>query len=289
MRANRFFAASLTALTIVLGAALAAGKASAEAAGEWPTKVDAVYTLHFSGLGELGKFRYQSQIQGAEYTINGSAEIKIPLVYHWSAKVAGHGRLHGDDINPAGYTFTSESKPIVGGKKHLAIRLGLTDRAVTQVNIVPPHNPGGAHYVPVKPEHLKSVTDPLTAVMMMTRVRSGAPCGQRFSLFDGKQRFDLATSAAGQQAVHETRPSGQPAVGYLCKVRYTPVAGFKDTEDFRNNINSSNVEVALRPVPSANLLVPYKVTVATKWGTATMQLHRMDIVAPGQRQIALVH
>jgi hypothetical protein len=54
-------------------------------------------------------------------------------------------------------------------------------------------------------------------------------------------------------------------------------------------IEKTDIEVALRPVPSANLLVPYRVTVATKWGTGTMLLQRMDIVAPGQKQIALVH
>ena len=143
--------------------------------------------------------------------------------------------------------------------------------------------------MPIKPEHLKSVIDPLTAVLVTTRAKGGSPCGRRLAIFDGKQRFDLLTTPAGQQKVPEARPSGQPAIGYVCKVRYVPVAGYKDTEDFRSTINNSSAEIALRPVPSANLLVPYRITVATKWGTATMMLHRMDIVTPGQKQIALVH
>jgi hypothetical protein len=136
---------------------------------------------------------------------------------------------------------------------------------------------------------MKNIVDPLTALMLTTRAKGGSPCGRRIPVFDGKQRYDLLTSSAGQQKVPETLPSGQPGIGYVCKVRYMPVAGFKDTEDMRNMVHNSSAEVALRPVPSANLLVPYRITVVTKWGTATMLLKRMDIVTPEQKQIALVH
>lgn len=283
---NSRFAAGLASIALLPGYCL---PAAAEPAASWPARVDAHYSLQFTGLGEVGTFRYRSQFQGNDYTMTGNAEVKVPLIYKWSSSISGSGTLVGDEPRPATYLFSSQGKPVIGGAKRLSVRLGLKDRAVTQVNIVPPHNPGGAHYVPVKPEHLQSVIDPLTAVLTMTHARGGSPCGRRMAIFDGKQRFDLLTSPAGQQKVAEARPSGQPAIGYLCKVRYIPVGGFKDTEDFRSMINNSSAEIALRPVPSANLLVPYRITVSTKWGTGTMVLRRMDIEAPGQKQIALVH
>lgn len=276
---------------LVLAAGLlgAVSPVAAENVAPWPTRVNAAYSLHFTGFGELGKFNFQSQILGNDYSITGDATVKVPLIYTWASKLNGSGRLAGEEPQPAAYTFASQGKPVIGGTKHLSVRMGFKDSAIQQLNIVPPSSPSGAHYVPLKPEHLKNVFDPLTAVMITTRAKGGSPCGRKIPIFDGKQRFDLLTSSAGQQKVPEARPSGQPPIGYVCKVRYIPVAGYKDNEDTRNMINNSSAEIALRPVPSANLLVPYRISVVTKWGTATMLLQRMDIVTPEQKQIALVH
>jgi hypothetical protein len=283
----RLTAGALSCLVAIATVPLPAARA--EPATPWPTQVTAVYSLHFTGFGELGKFKFQSRIQGNQYTITGNADVKVPLIYTWSSTMNGGGNLAGEEPHPTAYTFSSHGKPIIGGSKSLNVRMGFKDRAVEQLSVVPPGSTGAASFVPLKPEHLKNILDPLTAVMVTTRAKAGSPCGRRIPIFDGKQRFDLITSPAGQQRVPEARPSGQPAIGYVCKVRYIPVAGFKDSEDHRNMVNNSTAEIALRPVPSANLLVPYRITVATKWGTGSMLLQRMDIVTPEQKQIALVH
>jgi hypothetical protein len=261
----------------------------AEQAQPWAVKVSAAYTLNFTGFGELGKFNFQSQIQGNEYSISGDADVKVPLLYTWSSKLNGSGKIAGDEPRPAAYTFSSQGKAVIGGTKNLSVRMGFKDASVTALNIIPPSAPGGAHYIPLTAEHLKNVVDPLSAVMVSTRAKGGSPCGRRIPIFDGKQRFDLLTTSAGQQKVPEARPSGQPSIGFICKVRYIPIAGYKDNEDTRNMVNNSSIEVALQPVPSANLFVPYRITVVTKYGTATMLLKRMDITTPEQKQIALVH
>lgn len=284
LKISTLAAAVALVLPNLLGAA-----AQAKSASTWPTQVNALYSLHFTGFGELGKFKFNSQIMGDTYTIDGSADVKVPLIYTWSTKLNGSGTLTSEDPAPATYTFNSHGKPVIGGAKTLGIRLGFKDQAVNLLSVVPPGSSGGANFVPIKPEHLKNIIDPLTAIMMTTRDKGGSPCGRRLPIFDGKQRFDLLTTSAGQQKVPETRPSGQPQIGFVCRVRYVPVAGYKDTEDMRNMVNNSTAEIALRPVPSANLLVPYRITVSTKWGTATMLLKRMDIVTPEQKQIALVH
>ena len=67
--------------------------ARAEQAVSWPTRIEAHYSLHFTGLGQLGKLHYQSQFMGNDYTIIGNAEVKIPLIYTWTSKVSGSGRI----------------------------------------------------------------------------------------------------------------------------------------------------------------------------------------------------
>jgi hypothetical protein len=49
------------------------------------------------------------------------------------------------------------------------------------------------------------------------------------------------------------------------------------------------IEVSLRPVPSANVLVPYQITIPTMIGYATIVSKRVEIQAPGLPQIALLH
>ncbi len=280
---------SIARATAVAVTLLIAARAAAEPVQSWPTKVTASYKLSFTGFGEVGKLEFQSQVDGAAYTSTGTAEVKVPLIYAWSSNIGGAGKLVADEPKPLTYSFSSKGKPIIGAAKHNSIRLGFKDNIVNQVNITPPHNPDGPKYVPILPEHMKNALDPLTAVMTFTRVNGSSPCARRIPIFDGKQRFDLIMTSAGQQKVAETRPSGQPGIGYLCKVRYFPIAGHKNNDETKSASDKTDIEVALRPIPSANLLVPYRVTVATKYGTGTMLLQRMDIVAPGQKQIALVH
>jgi hypothetical protein len=278
-----------TAAAMIVAGATVGLPVRAEPSQPWPTQVSATYALSFTGFGELGHFKFESVIQGNDYSATGTADVKVPVVYTWLGKLNGSGKLAGEDVHPSAYTFSSQGKAVIGATKHHSIRMSFKDNSVAQVNVIPPSSPGGAGYVPLRPENFKDAFDPLTAVMVMSRVKGTNPCARRIPIFDGKQRFDLLVSSSGQQKVSEARPSGQPSIGYLCKVRYIPIAGHKDNDDTRNMASNNGIEVALRPVPSAGLLVPYRITVPTKWGTASMVLQRMDIVTPGQKQIALVH
>ncbi len=277
------------ASAFIVSCSMAASPLHAAPAQPWPIQVTAAYSISFTGFGEVGKFNFQSRVNGTEYSVTGDADIKVPLIYAWMSKLSGSGKLLGEEPKPAAYTFNSQGKAIIGGTKHQGVRMSFRDSSVSNVSIVPPSSPGGAGYVPLRPENLKDALDPLTAVMVLSRAKGATPCGRRIPIFDGKQRFDLLMTSAGQQRVAEARPSGQPGVGYLCRVRYIPIAGYKNNEETRQLATNGSIQVALRPIPSANLLVPYRITVETKVGTATMVLQRMDIVTPGQKQIALVH
>jgi hypothetical protein len=274
---TRNFAATARA-AVMMSSCLLAGAATSEPVAPWPTQVNALYTLHFTGFGELGKFKFHSQIQGNDYSINGSAEVKVPLIYTWTSAITGNGKLSSDEPQPATYTFSSHGKPVIGGAKHLNVRLGFKESAVNNTSIIPPNNPGGAHYVPIKPEHLKSVIDPLTAVLVTTRAKGGSPCGRRLAIFDGKQRFDLLTTPAGQQKAGST-PSGQPATaGAKCAIF---VAGYG--YQISASINNSSARSRRRfPAPIAGAVPHHGCTMGNRHDDAPL----MDIVTPGQKQIA---
>ena len=49
---------------------------------------------------------------------------------------------------------------------------------------------------------------------------------------------------------------------------------------------SQDIEISLRPVPSANLFVPHQIVIPTGAGTATLTAVRIQIVTPRNEQIA---
>jgi hypothetical protein len=288
--AVRFSVAAAVSILVCLAAAPVHAQRPAEPVTDWPSQVSAAYKISFSAFGDIGTFSFQSKVTPDGYALTSSADIKVPLVYKWAAKVTASGKLAGDKPVPSDYFFQSSGRPVIGSERTQSIRMALRDRAVATITILPPSSSGGPGYVPLTPAHKRDVLDPLTAVLAMSRVKGdGNPCNRKLEIFDGKTRFDLVLSPGGQARVPETKPSGQPVMGAVCNVRYVPVGGFKDNEDSRRMANQTGMKIAFRPVPSANLVVPYQIVVPTVAGTATVTLQRMDITAAGQKQIALVH
>ena len=84
-------------------------------------------------------------------------------------------------------------------------------------------------------------------------------------------------------------PSGQPDVAYVCRVRYLPIAGHKIDSETKFMAANDAIEVALRPVPSANVFVPYQINIPTMAGSAVITSKRVEIITPGKPQIAMLY
>ena len=66
-------------------------------------------------------------------------------------------------------------------------------------------------------------------------------------------------SRKGEMQVTEQQPSGQPGVAHVCRVRYLPIAGHKIDSETKFMAANDAIEVALRPIPSANVFIPYQI------------------------------
>jgi hypothetical protein len=86
---------------------------------------------------------------------------------------------------------------------------------------------------------------------------------------------------SGQQAGVQT------PTAYVCRVKYLPIAGHKIDSVTEFMAANDNIEVALLPFPSANVFVPYQITVPTLAGSATLVSKRVDIAPLGGPRIAL--
>jgi Protein of unknown function (DUF3108) len=287
---RRLGVAVASLLSVAIATQVHAQRAMPTSGSDWPSQVRAAYSINFGAFGDIGTFNFQSSMTPDGYVLNANADLKVPLLFTWATRMSSDGRIAGEKPLPTSYNFQAVARPVIGGERGQTIRMGFRDQKVTALTIVPPSPAPGPEFVPLTEASTHDALDPLAAILAMSRVKGDAnPCNRRLAIFDGKQRFDLVLTAAGQQRVPEVRPSGQPVMGPVCNVRYVPVAGFKDNAETSRLSKENGIQIAFRPVPSANLVVPYQITVPTPAGTATITLQRMDIVAPGEKQIALVH
>lgn len=272
-----------TALLFLAIPATAPIGAASSLGGDWPSAVIANYKITFNGF-ELGNFRFQSQIGDATYALDGNAELSALLgAFSWQGITRSTGKVDGDVPRPGGYSFAYRSSSKTG-----SIVMGFDKTGVRDVKTVPPPEPA-PEIIPVRAHHLKGTLDPLSAVMALTRSTGANPCDRRLAIFDGKQRFDLALSFRRQQRVVETKPSGQPDMGFVCAVRYIPIAGYKDNDETRSMSETASIEVLLRPVPSANLFVPHQISIPTIAGVAVLTADRVEIKTGKSGDIALVN
>ena len=263
-------------------AAIVTGPQTA-AAEAWPANVRAVYDINFNGFN-VGTFEFQSQAEQQSYTLLGNARLSVLLgAFTWDGETRSFGLIVKQEPKPASFTFDFRSNLRAGSTK-----LGFANGAVTNIAHLPPEPPK-PDIIPVREQHLKGVIDPLSAIMVISRGSSANPCDRRIPIFDGKERFDLVFSYKRDMRVVEQAPSGQPDVAHVCRVKYLPIAGHKIDSDTSFMAASNEIEVALRPIPSANVFIPYQISIPTMAGSATIVSKRVEIVSPGKPQIALLH
>ena len=255
----------------------------AAAAEPWPHEVQALYKVRFNGF-EIGTFEFNATVNAQTYVLTGNAQLSALLgTLSWKGETRAAGTLAAHAPKPAGYTFDFN-----GIGKNGSIRMSFAGDAITNVSHAPPLEPQ-PDTVPVRDEHLKGVLDPLTAVMALARSSNGSACGRKLAVFDGRQRFDLMLTFSREERVVEAKPSGQPDTAVVCRVQFIPLSGHKMNAETQHMASTDGIELVLRPVPSANLFVPYQITIPTIAGSATLTSHWVQITTERRGQIALVY
>ena len=271
------------ALVVVTTALLAFAGSGTAASEPWPHEVQAHYKVRFNGF-EVGTFEFNASVNGQAYVLTGNAQLSALLgALSWKGETRAAGTLTPQVPKPAGYTFDFN-----GIGKTGSIKMSFAGDSIASVSHTPPVQPQ-PDIVPVREEQLKGVFDPLTAVMAIARSTASSPCGRRISIFDGRQRFDLVLTFAREERVVESKPSGQPDTAVVCRVQFIPVSGHKMNAETQHMASSEGIELTLRPVPSANLFVPYQITIPTIAGSATLTSHWVQITTGRRAQIALVY
>lgn len=247
----------------------------------WAPSVHAVYALRYNGIG-VGKLDIKSRANAHAYAVSGSGKVSAFFgLITWAGASSVSGTIdHGIPV-PSSYALDWK-KNSKGG--HIA--LGFTGRKATAVTVDPP---SGDHpdTIPLKPEHMNGALDPLSAVLILTRADSRAPCDRRAEIFDGKQRYDLVFTLKRHIRIPPPASGGASQIGFVCRADYVPIAGHRDNDATRSYVANHETEVVMRPLPGMKFLIPYSVSIPTPWGTGSMTTERIEITTPEGTQVAL--
>ncbi len=264
----------------VIGAAVLVAGSVQGAAAQDVRSVEAQYDVSFAGVS-IGDFNFNSEIDGQRYTIKSSTSIKLLLgTFKWASRSMTEGVVR-DAVTPNAFEFNYDSN-----RKQFRTAVRFARGDVAAIDNDPPVKPSRKR-VPLRPEHLKNVMDPMSAIMAMTRGAKRNPCQGTFEVFEGRVRFKLSLESKGKRRIVERGNSGQPRVGYLCRIRFTPIAGHKRDKTIQQLARNNDIEVVLRPVPKADLFVPYLITVPTGYGTVAIASRRVEIIGEQRERIAL--
>lgn len=281
----------LRAVGLALLAAVASlASLSGAAAQISDSRVVAVYDVRYNGVS-LGQLNFTSTVKGSSYELQTDTKLKLPLLgsifesLNWRGLSQSRGSVLDSEPHPASYHFDYK-----GGGKQGAVDMAFAGDAVTSVSRYPDRELSAA-FVPVEPEQLRNVVDPMTAVMLISRKGAShrSACARTFPIYDGEQRFNLALSYKRAVQVKRDESGGYEGPVIVCRVRYQPISGYKpNKEDVQQMAANKNIELWLMPLPGSRNYAPYRVVLPLPYGEAGIDLAHFRMENPAGRQVALV-
>ena len=266
------------AIGLIVAGALSAGGALAEDAGRAATRVTANYGVYWAGL-HFGDIRVDIAVRGSDYEMKGDGEFSGlgGLIYKWSGGTTSAGKLGRSGPQPSLYTLS-----YAGGNKHGEVRMSFSGGAVSGVSTLPKKRPN-PKIIPVTPEQLRGVLDPMTGALL--RLRPNLPdadlkiCEETIPAFDGKLRFNLVLEPKRQARVESKTPDGYSGLAAVCGVKFVPISGFRPGDrgiDFMS-AHADEIEVWLVPLPGTALYLPYRISVPTAFGSGTGEMISFEV------------
>lgn len=270
----------LSALTMALASVTVMGKG---AYGK-DQKITAAYSINFNGIS-IGDFKLVSNFWKGNYEMKARASISLlgGLLFEWRGNTESTGRLTSNRPRPDSFSFVFKTSD-----KRGKIDVAFANDRVAQLAINPPQSKSSRR-IPVTRAHMRSVVDPLSAVVMLSKTGLGKNgrqvCNDSIPIFDGNARYDLKLSYKGARQVSSRNFKGK---AYVCKVKFVPIAGHKRGDDESEFAAKTNdIEVWMIPLRKAGIYVPHYIQIPTQIGTASLSASRFNVEPVGRKDAML--
>jgi hypothetical protein len=247
------------AVFVALAVSLAAG--SPANAAEATSRTD--YAIAIAGF-PVARAIFHSRRSDHDYDIEAEiASVGLTdLIAQTSAEMVSSGTLRDGEWRPERFYFRYRY-----GKRSRRFETEFKAGDVVSTIVEPlPALRRRKNWVPIRPEHLRAVTDPVAGLV---RAANRDPCRSPIPIYDGEARIDLLLDAKRQQNFVTDGYRGQVVV---CAIRYEPRSGYRrDHRDMNYVRRLKSMEIWFAKSTTMNVYAPVFLSVPTNYGTLTIK------------------
>ena len=250
----------LTPVAALLGAALAlAGPVRAE-------PVSASYVVYFGGMHVLNaEAKWERGAGGYRLTAEAEAQGFLGWLNPWKGTTESHGQLAAGKVVPSHHLNwgTSDDSESEGPR---LVELSYDDAGdIVDTLVQPEQDWEGRHPLPA--DAGKGTLDPLSVIAGISELlQAGGRCEGSFAVFDGRKRYDLIVSDAGERMLEPTSYSIYAGPARGCKLDYRMLGGHKIERNRYVETARERVVWVARPAEGAPL-IPVRLEIETAYGT----------------------
>jgi len=271
IRRPAFCKAGLTA------AILMAALPGAQAASPPPdTRIVIQYSISMIGV-PVGRITWAIDLGPNSYqtTASGKASRAVSILVNGEGRVAVQGAFEADRAAPSFF-----SSNVIDDGDTTGLRMTFENGNVKALRIDDP--PDKAVRIPVNDEHLRNVTDPLSAMLIPATAESPplspGQCNRSLSIFDGQRRYDLALSYKRMDKLKLERGYNGPAL--VCAVVLHPIAGYRPDSLLVKYVGGrTGLEIWFMPIEGTPIVLPGLLKMPTGVGTLEIEGERLDRTA----------
>lgn len=229
------------------------------------------YTVSLFGL-TLARTSFTSTVDGQSFSIKGSiASAGVArIIDDTKGTTSVSGLLTPDGARPQSFLVAYTS-----GKKKKRTAIAFSGDTVSHTENIPPLKKH-KNWVPLGPDDLKAVTDPLSLTLVKAEAAS-AVCNHTLKYYDGELRADIRLSYA---ATAPWSVPGYTGKAIVCNAHFVPVAGYRTTNSALKFLrDKSRITISFVPMGKTGIYAPVAASVGTKIGTVEV---RADKFTAGQ-------
>ncbi|MCQ8783865.1 DUF3108 domain-containing protein [Mangrovibrevibacter kandeliae] len=247
----------LPILVSLLAAFALAGPLHAE-----PRVYHTSYNVSLIGL-PVAKASFETTLDTRSYSVDGTlASSGLADIF---STIKGKSSVSGT-IGPDRLTADRYSLAYRSDRKNWSSDVALKGGAVASRSVAPDRPAPKKDFVPVTPEQLKRVVDPLSGLMLRAGKDPASLCDRSLPFYDGWSRMDLKLSPAGRKPFSTNGFKGD---AFVCDVRVDLVSGFRPSSKGVKFITRQTIQLWFAPIADTDIYAPVHAVIPTQIGPLT--------------------
>lgn len=230
-----------------------------------PVETRADYSVSLVGL-PVAYLSFVTQVDDKSYRISGSMRTSplSDIISKTRGNASVSGKLVSDRMVATSFTVAYSS-----GKHSRRTDIEFRDGNVKSAVNSPERKEKSADWVPLSPEDLRAVLDPLSGLVLPAKA---VVCPRSLAIFDGQSRVTLHLTHKG---IRPFRTKGFAGDAIACTVRFEPKSGYRKGSsaiEYLRKLKTMEVWFAKNPI--ADFYAPVYVKVPTTVGQVVVSATR---------------